>query len=139
MPGSTVSRTVIGARSQGSPGDAFVSFKHLYVQRKIKLESACLAFLVVCQPLWIELLDHLLWGIVLPDLAVKIETNHIARVDFARQFEELGQTLLFCLLNVLRRHVNDEVHVDVIVVFFVVLPGTHHRSPTMAGTQFNVP
>ena len=97
------------------------------------MESACLAFLVVCQPLWIELVDDLLWGAVLPDLAIEVEANHIARVDLARQFEELGQTLLFCLLDILRRHANDEVHVDVIVVFLVVLLGTQHQRPTTAG------
>jgi hypothetical protein len=103
------------------------------------LKSACLAFLVVCQPLWIELVDDLLRRAVLPDLAIKVEANHIARVDLARQFKELGQTLRFCLLDILRRHANDEVHVDVIVVFLIVLPGTQYHSPTMAGIQCNIP
>jgi len=79
------------------------------------------------------------WRVVLPDLAVKVEAIHIARVDLARQFEELGQTLLFCLLDILRRHVNDEVHVDVIVVFLIVLPETQYLRPTKAGIQSNIP
>ena len=90
----------------------------------MKLECACLAFLVVCQPLWIELLDDLLRRVVLLDFALKVETDHVARVELVRQFEKLGQALLFCLLYVLRRHINDEVHVDIVVVFLIVLPGT---------------
>ena len=62
-------------------------------------------FLVVCQPPRIELVDDLLWRVVLPDLAIRVKANHITRVDLARQFEELGQTLLVCLLDILfRRH-----------------------------------
>ena len=130
---------MIAARSQGSPGrDAVVSFTPPYIYSTWnKSVSACLPFLVVCQPLWIELVDDLLWRVVLLDLALKVKADHIARVDLARQFEELGQTLLFCLLDILRRHVNDEVHVDVIVVFLIVLQGTQYHLPT--SIQSNVP
>jgi hypothetical protein len=76
-----------------------------------------------------KLLDDLLWRVVLLDLALKVEADHVARVDeLVRQFEKLGQTLLFCLLYVLRRHINDEVHVDIVVVFLIVLLGTQHLS-----------
>ena len=100
----------------------------VYFKRRMKLEQACLAFLVVCQPLWIELLDDLLWRVVLLDLALKVETHHVARVELVRQFKKLGQTLLFCLFYVLRRRINDEVHIDIVMVFLIVLPGTQHLS-----------
>ena len=83
---------------------------------------ACyLALLVEHQALWIEIHDDLLRRIVLLDIAVKVEADHVARVNLARQFEELCQALRFCLFYVLCRHADDEVHVDVVVVFLIVL------------------
>ena len=55
--------------------------------------TACLALLVESQSFWIEFLDDLLWRIVLLDLAIKVEADHVARVDLACQLEVLDQAL----------------------------------------------
>jgi hypothetical protein len=85
-----------------------------------------LALLVVSQSLWVEVLDDLLWRVIFLDLALKVEADHVARADLARQFEELSRPLLFRLFDVLGRHAHDKVHIDVIMVFLVILTGTQH-------------
>jgi hypothetical protein len=103
-------------------------------------DGACLAFLVERQSLRVKIFDDFLRRVVLLDLAVKVEADHVARVDLARQFEELCQALLFCLFYVLRRHANDEVHVDVVVVFLIVLSGdSASLVVTMADKGFYAP
>jgi hypothetical protein len=69
----------------------------------------------------VEILDNLFGGMVLLDLAVEVETNHVAGVDLGRELEELLETLLFSLLKVLRTHCDDNMNVDVIRVLLVVL------------------
>ncbi len=86
-----------------------------------KKKSANLALLIERESLWVKFFDHLLRRAVFLDLALKVEADHVARVDLGRELEELGETLLLSLFDVLGRHVNDEMYVDIIVVFFVIL------------------
>ena len=86
-----------------------------------KRTVSCLAFLIICESLGVEFLDNLLGRAVLLDLALKVKADHVTCVYLARKLEELSETLLFCLFDVLGSHIDYEMYVDVVVVFFVVL------------------
>ena len=86
-----------------------------------KRTVSCLAFLIICESLGVEFLDNLLRRAVLLDLALKVKADHVARVYLARKLEELSEALLFCLFDVLGRHIDHEMYVDVVVVLFVIL------------------
>ena len=92
---------------------------------------AYLALLIPREPNRVEVLHHLLGRVVLLDLAVKVEAHHVARVDLARQLEELEEALLLGLLHALLAESDDEVDVHVVVVLFVVL-----FAPESADTSF---
>lgn len=97
---------------------------NLYQDRNVyckRYNTTHLALLVPSQTNRIEVLDYLLWGVVLLDLSIEVETDHVARVDLAREFEELKEALSFSLLQVLLPHGNDKVYVHIVMVLFVIL------------------
>ena len=80
-----------------------------------------LSLLVVAQPDRVEVLNDLFRCVVLLDLSFEVEAHHVTRVNLRRQLEVLLQPLLLRFLELLGTHRDYEVHVPVVVVFFVVL------------------
>ena len=48
-----------------------------------------LSLLIPREPHGVEVFDNFLGRVIFLDLAIKVEADHITRVDLARQFEEL--------------------------------------------------
>lgn len=85
------------------------------------MTTAYLALLIICQSLGEKFLDDFLWGIVFLNFPVKVETYHVASINLARELEEFGKALLLGLLKVLGCHCDDKVHVDIVMMFLVIL------------------
>jgi len=120
---SNCSCSLFARKSCKSKKNNIVRSAVVYPTLKMQMAHACLALLVVRQSLRIEFIDDFFWRVVLLDLALKVEADHVVHVNLACQFEELGQALLFCLFNILYCQVDDEVHIDVVVVFLIILLG----------------
>lgn len=96
-----------------------------------------LSLLIPCQTNGIELVDDLFRRVVFLYLAVEIEAHHVACVNLARQLEELDETLSLGLLHVSLTESHYEVHIDVVMVLFIVLELTSpqdHREVRRAET-----
>jgi len=83
--------------------------------------STNLSFLVVGKTHRVKVFQNLFSRIIFLDLALEVEADHVARINLRRQLEELKETLLLCLLQVLRAHGDSEVDIQIVVVLFVIL------------------
>lgn len=86
-----------------------------------KPSSTHLSLLIVRQTLRVKLFDNLFGRRISLNFTLEVETDHVARIDFARQLEELDQALLLRLLQIICSHRNDKVYVNIVVMLFVVL------------------
>jgi len=83
--------------------------------------STNLSFLVVGKTHRVKVFQNLLSRIVFLDLAFEVKADHVARINLRRQLEELKETFLLCLLQVLRAHGDSEVDIQIVVMLFVIL------------------
>lgn len=84
-------------------------------------DEVLLAAVIVVEADVVKVADNVFGSGVLFDLAGRVEADHVARVDLARDLEDLFEAVLLDRLLPGRRERDDKVHSRVGVVLFVVL------------------
>ena len=77
----------------------------------------------------VEINQDLFWRRILPDLAIQVETDHVAGRHIGSHLESFLETLLFSSSEIGFSHVNSEENGSIGMVLLVILPvSAYHQA-----------